>query len=31
MLNWEDIADSIYSVSVQMPTLGVWIGFGIVL
>ena len=31
MLHWEDIADSIYSVSVQMPTLGVWIGFGIVL
>ena len=31
MSGWQELINSISSVSVQMPTLGVWIGFGIVL
>ena len=31
MSDWQNILDSICSVSVHMPTLGVWIAFGIVL
>jgi len=30
MFNWQEIIDSICTVSFQMPTLGVWIAFGIV-
>jgi len=30
MFNWQECIDSISSISIQMPTLGVWIAFGIV-
>ena len=31
MFNWQELIDSLNSISVQAPTPGVWIAFGIVL